>query len=249
LNGILKSYSKEKEYGFIKGEDNNDYFFHITSFKNTQDRDKLCTGITLSFDQKVTPKGYSAINIIIDNKIQIGYITPDTVYTSKNGEVKGWEIVETSKWVIYGSSRYSPDDAKDLMLHRANNIGANCILYMEYFKTTGSEPGTGKGTYYYTIHNFRGRAVNIAKKSPNGKFQLNDFSGLNDRAKELKKQLIIKTTNSTHTKMTIWAVVLLIVFISWLINNQSGIIVSVFSFILGWRFIYSTDYDSWLEEV
>ena len=70
-----------------------------------------------------------------------------------------------------------------------------------------------------------------------------------DRAKELKKQLIIKTTNSTHTKMTIWAVVLLIVFISWLINNQSGIIVSVFSFILGWRFIYSTDYDSWLEEV
>ncbi len=170
MTGILKSYSNEKEYGFIKGNDNNDYFFHIKSLKNRQDISSLCTGVTLSFDQKVTPKGYSAINIVVDNKISIGYSIPDTVYTSKSGEVKGWEIVETSKWVIHGSSRLSPDDAKNMMLIRANKIGANCVIYMDYYKTTGSELGTGKGTYYYSIHNFRGRAVNIGVTTVNGKY-------------------------------------------------------------------------------
>ena len=52
MTGILKSYSNEKEYGFIKGNDNNDYFFHIKYLKNRQDISSLCTGVTLSFDQK-----------------------------------------------------------------------------------------------------------------------------------------------------------------------------------------------------
>lgn len=249
MTGILQSYSNEKEYGFIKGADNNDYFFHFSSLKFKQDSYKLCKGVHLSFDQKVTPKGYKAINILIDNNISIGYIQPDTVYTSRNGDINGWEIVENSKWLIHGSSRHSPDDAKNIMLHRAKKLGGNCLIHMEYYKTTGSEPGTGKGTYYYTIHNFCGKVVNIAKKSPNGKYKLTDFQGLNDRAQLLKSELIMKTSSSSNTKMVIWAVVILIGLSGWLKNNETGIAIFIITLLLGWRFIYSTDYDSWLQEL
>ena len=139
-------------------------------------KDKLCEGLYLEFDQKATPKGYTAINIsIVDENIRFKYEIPENIYTTKDSIIKNWEFIERSNWVVTGSSRNSPDDAKYDMMQKAKKLGANALINMQYFKTTGSEPGTGRGTHYYTIHNFRGQMVNIAKKSTYGRFEIKDF--------------------------------------------------------------------------
>ena len=40
--GTVKSYLSDKNYGFIKGEDGKDYFFHDSSLKDKKDINKLC---------------------------------------------------------------------------------------------------------------------------------------------------------------------------------------------------------------
>lgn len=259
--GLIKSYLPEKQYGFIKGNDNNDYFFHASSLKDSTEIDKLKSGLSLSFEQKATPKGYAAINITIveeennhrystfNNTAGLKYLAPDTIYSSKYNNVKGWEIVGHSDWAIHGSSRYSPDDAKDSMLRSVKSIGANCILNMQYYKTTGSEPGTGRGIHYYTIHNFCGNAVNIAKRSPSGSFKKEDFGNINEKAKLLKSQLISKTTSSKNTKLILWVINLGLIICGATSKTSFGVITAVVLFFIGLIFFRSTDYDSWLEEI
>ena len=61
--GTVTSYLSDKNYGFIKGEDGKDYFFHGSSLKDKNDINKLCEDLILEFEQKATPKGYSAVNM------------------------------------------------------------------------------------------------------------------------------------------------------------------------------------------
>ena len=48
------------------------------------------------------------------------------------------------------------------------------------------EAGTGRGIHHYTIHNYVGRAMNIGKKSPDGKYSVQDLTLINKKASELK---------------------------------------------------------------
>ncbi len=62
LNGNVKSFNKIKGYGFINGDDGNEYFFHFSSlnmsgFKTVNVNDKV------SFDPQTGEKGKRAINI------------------------------------------------------------------------------------------------------------------------------------------------------------------------------------------
>lgn len=165
--GTVTSYLSDKNYGFIKGEDGKDYFFHDSSLKDKKDINKLCEDLVLEFEQKATAKGYSAVNIrLLDDNITLKYNIPDTVYVSKQDEIKGWEVIEESDWIITGTSSESPDSAKEDLINKANLIGANAIFYTNYYKTTGSEAGTGRGIHHFTIHNYKGRAMNIGKKVP-----------------------------------------------------------------------------------
>ncbi|WP_181563702.1 cold-shock protein [Campylobacter hyointestinalis] len=250
MRGIVKTYLSEKQYGFIKGDDGKDYFFHHSSFKNKNDIDKLCEGLYLHFEQKATPKGYSAIQIeLVEQNITIGYEIPDTIYTSKNSDIKGWEVIEVSNWIVHGSSINSPDSAKEDMIHGAKLIGANALFNIQYYKTTGSERGTGSRTYYYTIHNFRGRAANIARKSPNGQYNLDDLKQINSNAKTLKTSLVKKTTSAKIKRMLFWLIVFLLISILWIYKKDFAIIGTIGLVILASFLSHATDYDSWLEEI
>lgn len=250
MRGVVKTYLSEKQYGFIKGDDGRDYFFHHSYLKNKNDIDKLCEGLRLLFEQKATPKGYSAIQIEpVEQNLVIGYEIPNTIYTSKNSDIKGWEVIESSNWIVHGSSRNSPDSAKEDMIHGARLIGANALLNMQYYKTTGSEPGTGRGTHYYTIHNFRGRATNIAKKSPYGNYKLNDLRQINSNAKDLKTSLVNKTISAKNKRMLFWLIVFLLIVMLWTVKKDFAIIGSVGLVALAFFLSHATDYDSWLEEI
>ena len=248
MTGIIKTYLNDKNYGFIKGDDQKDYFFHKSCI-NKHDLEKICDGALVSFEQKATPKGYNAIKILINSTSDIKYSTPEKIYTSKNNSVKGWEVLDISNWIVHGSSRNSPDEAKNDMLHGINLVRANTALNMQYYKTTGSEPGTGKGTYYYTIHNFRGRPANIGKKSLAGQFSHNDLVGINNHAKKLKTELITKTNEAKNKRLVFWMILLSIIGLSWIIQKDIAIFVSTGLIVLGFFLSHATDYDSWLEEL
>lgn len=232
MKGTIKTYLPEKRYGFIKGDDGKDYFFHTSEFRDKEHAEKICEESFVHFDQQATPKGYKAKNCSLLNSSDIlTYVTPDEFMTSRSRHVSGWEVIEQSNWIVHGSSRDSPDAAKKEAMDGAVRIGANALISFEYYKTTGSEPGTGKGTYHYTIHNFRGRAVIIAKRNSKGKYLQSDFLDLNKTAERLKRRLLEDTKKSKNKRNVIWLIVILLSFISLstvLFNNIFYVIGFIF---------------------
>jgi len=249
LTGVIKTYLPDKNYGFIKGDDNKDYFFHNSSI-NKNDLHKICDGALVTFEQKATPKGYSATKILINSDSNIKYKIPDDIYTSKNNYIKGWENVFISNWIVHSSSRKSPDEAKREIIESTKLVGANSILNLEYYKTTGSEPGTGYGTYYFTIHNFKGQLANIGKKSLNGEYSKEDLSKIDTYAKELKEKLKEKTEEARVKRIYFWIFIICSIAVSWIVtNNILASIISLVLLMLGYILSHATDYDSWLEEI
>ena len=63
MKGKVKFYVANRGYGFIIGEDKQDYFFHI---KNLEQENIVPTqGDELTFNPKKTERGMSAFNIVI----------------------------------------------------------------------------------------------------------------------------------------------------------------------------------------
>lgn len=195
MQGHIKSYLDSKKYGFIKGDDNKDYFFHISdiSFNSGEVKE----GLFVSFDENLTKKGLRANRIeILDDKEIFGdngvlYRTPSFV-TSKNDKLKDWSIIQKSNWIVKGSSPGNPNDAKRFLEENAREIGANGVINVTYHKTTGSKRsnrGKGHGTYHYTIHNFSGIAVFAGNKDKNGTLKESDIPDLNLGAELAKKEL------------------------------------------------------------
>ena len=63
--GTVTSYLSDKNYGFIKGEDGKDYFFHDSSLKDKKDINKLCEDLILEFKKIHGDKyDYDKVNYI-----------------------------------------------------------------------------------------------------------------------------------------------------------------------------------------
>ncbi len=76
-------------------------------------------------------------------------------------------------------------------------IGIYVRKLSNYYTKTGLEAGTGRGIHHYTIHNYVGRAMNIGKKSPDGKYSVQDLTLINKKASELKDYYKEPLANST----------------------------------------------------
>lgn len=67
MTGFVRMLSHEKRFGFIKAEDNKDYFFHasdLNGFWDDLDADyKSNRKITVEFDPNTGPKGPRATNV------------------------------------------------------------------------------------------------------------------------------------------------------------------------------------------
>jgi len=249
MTGTIKSYLEDKQFGFIKGDDNKDYFFHRSSVNN---KDSIVDGAVVSFETKATPKGYSAVKVKIEKLSEMKYIVPDDIYTSKDRKVKGWETVEESLWTIHSSTKDSPDMARQEIIRRAASIGANAVVNLQYNKTTGSTVSdSGKGTYYYSIHNFSAIPVNIGKKSGAGKYTKGDLTRINRLAEKKKAELVVETDSSKKAVSTFYIIALLIAIIGGTIGGTMGnttvVGLSVAILIGGLLFVRSEDYDWWLE--
>lgn len=246
MKGTIKTYLPEKKYGFIKGDDGKDYFFHQSEFRDKDHIEKLCEEAFVNFDQQATPRGYKAKNCsLIDPSEILTFVIPDEFIASKSNGVRGWDVIEYGDWIVHGSSRDSPDSAKRDVIDGAKYVGANSLINLEYYKTTGSEAGTGRGTYHYTIHNFQGRVVTLAKRNSKGNYRADELSGLNQRAEALKKELVEQTNASIRKRNIVWSVIVALSFFALVTEPFSIVLLLIFGFLFG----RSTDYDYWLERV
>lgn len=208
MKGVIKTFVPEKKFGFIKGDDGKDYFFHQASFKEQQHRKNISDNASVEFDPVPTPKGYRAeCCSLVDSSNVTTYVVPDRFLTSRGGNIKGWEIIEIGNWIIHGASRESPGAAKRDLIGSAMRVRANALIYTEYYKTTGSEPGTGSGIHNYTIHNFRARIVTVAKKDSRGDLRVDDLLGLNQRAEAEKRRLVEMTAKSKRKRNAALAII------------------------------------------
>lgn len=201
MKGVITTFLPEKGYGFIKGADGRDYYFRESAFGNVADRKLITEMAGVEFEQVASPKGYKAKNcILISNEEVKTYYVPSDCPTSKTGTLRGWDIIEYGDWVIHSSERESPEAARKMLFYYANRVKANALVDVEYYKTQGEEPGTGRGTHYYTIHNFSGRMVTAARKSVDGTYRLEELYGLNQRASAEKERLSKLTVQSTKQR-------------------------------------------------
>ena len=60
--GVIKKWQHDSGWGFIEGEDGNDYFFNISNVRKGQ---KMRLGITVKFDSFEGQRGAQAENVSI----------------------------------------------------------------------------------------------------------------------------------------------------------------------------------------
>lgn len=253
IKGQVSSFLPEGGYGFIKGEDRRDYYFSLRAIRDKSHIDRIAEGAVVEFEQKATPKGYRAENISIHDSRIIRYDIPDEVLISKSVDIKGWDVIERGEWVVFGNSRNSPDDAKRNLIHAATLVGANALVESEYFKTTGSERGTGDGTYHYTIHNFKARLATVAKKNMNGSKLQEELTGLNQQAAQLKQKFKEENQRiergSRLFSWMIWSGGVALIIHLWMSGEKGGVLlgIGVAAAVLGSFFYETSNQGDWLQ--
>jgi cold shock CspA family protein len=250
MKGLIKTFVPEKKYGFIKGDDGKDYYFHQDSFGDQNHKDRICDDSHVEFEPAATPKGYRAQNcsLLIPSDVTT-YVVPDDLLMSESATIRGWEVIEWGEWTVCGTSRDSPDAAKRQLIGMARCLGANALIGITYSKSIGSEAGTGQGTHHYTIHHFTARIMTVAKKSAKGVYDLDDLRGLNSRAAAEKQRFarLIRRRNVT------WAVILTlsVLFLTALRDNDGlGFGLLVVGIVALYRYFSdrATDYGDWLKD-
>ena len=63
MNGIVKEYNKQKGFGFITGDDGEDYFVHVYGLGPKFKQSGLQQGQRVAFDIDFDMKGDKAINV------------------------------------------------------------------------------------------------------------------------------------------------------------------------------------------
>lgn len=250
MKGLLKTFLSEKGYGFIKGEDDKDYFFHVNELKNKSQINLLAEDITIEFEQSVNQKGYKAINCAVLNSSEFKlYTEPDSFIQSKSPTVNGWSFVRKASWIVHGSSKDSPDAAKNDLMFKSKRIGANAVVSMEYYKTTGRE-----GNYRFTIHNYRASPVCLGKKHPTGAKSEDSFPLIDDIAPLVKKAEKKKTNLSILKCIIVWFLIILAPFnLPSILANKYAIHESFFptvviGIIIGAALGRFKNYDKWLQK-
>jgi len=66
IKGVVKEYDCLKGFGFITGEDGEDYFIHVSGLREYLKEKGLNTGQRVSFDVDYDIKGDKAINVRAD---------------------------------------------------------------------------------------------------------------------------------------------------------------------------------------
>lgn len=246
--GKITILNKEKQFGIIKDLQHNEFEFDFKDYLG--DVNELKIGLLLNFESTEQRKAKKCSLKKTEHKkenFEQKYNEPDVIYISKGSEVNGWETLEKSGYRITASGAGDPSLVAEDLKNKAKILNANAIIHYEYYKTTGSEPGTGRGTHYYTIHNYTGIPCNIGKSTKNNNGRTKDqiikdidliAEKLEDRYKKEYREKII-----SHIFAAIFVLILTVascVLLPSGINVVAGIIGAVITITL-----IRVKYDGW----
>jgi cold shock CspA family protein/uncharacterized protein YbjQ (UPF0145 family) len=242
MQGIVRAYVPDKGYGFIKGDDGKDYFFRKESFTDAAQVDRIADEAVVAFEERATPKGYRADRLsLVSRTLVTTFVLPDEVLISKTDRLHGWELVEIGDWIVHGASQHSPDQAKKDLQQNARRIGANALLGVEYYKSTGAQ-----GNYRFTIHHFRGHVAAVGRRSARGTSTQADLAGLNQRARKAHQQLEGKIRAMRQRRSTV-ATALFIGALICLVAQIGAFLPSVVLGIAGGITLVVGSTDRWIE--
>tara|TARA_B100002019_G_C21270321_1_gene601850 strand:+ start:1755 stop:2393 length:639 start_codon:yes stop_codon:yes gene_type:complete len=122
--GIIINTVPEKRYGFIEKKDGSTVFYHLSDFKNKEDKGKVKIGLVVEFDQIENEKGSKATNIITSDK---PFFIKKDFFTRTSKNAKNTNIVYRINNFTTGGYR-NPIDAKQKLIRIAQNLGFNCVL-------------------------------------------------------------------------------------------------------------------------
>lgn len=245
MNGVITTFFADKGYGFIQGENNTSYFFHVRDLEKDTNQLDISRGYNVSFSPSKGQKGEQAKNVTTNNKLNNVskqtynngecFKVPDDIWYSRESSIAGWEILSDSGWYVIGSTNspgQAPDDAKQEMFRKALAIGANAVISAKYTKTTGED-----GNYRYSLHHHSGRAVIIGKRSAEGSPLNMILTDMNKAASELYGKAE-KKKKSRGITILVTLLLITILFMTIGINSDSSIflgIVYVIALMAGYR--------------
>lgn len=256
MQGNIKYIDTKNKYGRIITDSKEEFKFDFTDF-NVMDINSLNSGDLIEFEQrnkrakncKIIKHKNNKNEYKISNNREERYTEPNDVYWSQDSQVNGWETLEVSDWKITASGRGNPNQVKETLKSNAKFLGANAIVNIGYYTSTGSESGTGNGTHYYTIHNYHGIPVNIGKKNSYGQLKENICKDINGTAVDYKKECDENYSKSWMIAIFLTIILAIFSLINYNTNIENRIIwgigeVIVLFFILR----FPTDHGWWLEK-
>ena len=139
------SYVPTKKYGFIKGDDGENYFFHLSKLSANHTENELSRGTYVQFDVMPTSKGLAAIKVSIKSSYKVKEMIPFIMTrqsSPKHGDVIRQANVQTHFFD-------SPDKARSHLKALTGAIGGNAILNVRQIKDVFS-----KGNYKYSVYSY-----------------------------------------------------------------------------------------------
>lgn len=136
--GAVTSFLEPKGYGFIKGDDGQDYHFNR--------RDVLgaalpVTGSRVAFDPEATARGYSAKKVVVRGEVHSIWVDPEQFVVSEHDSAPGLDILYVFSAPCWATATLHAQ-ARQQLIDVAKAYGANGILQL---RVTAVNP---KGTIH-----------------------------------------------------------------------------------------------------
>lgn len=161
MQGVIIAYSAQKKYGFINGEDGDNYFFHRNHLKQPNTSPKK--GLSVSFDPVPTPKGMAARQIEVNDKAPSCWVyhTPEEFITSNSTQCgRHHEVIAQGKRISYAAK--SPVEVREGLATKAKIAGFNGLIQTAMERKTGWSKLNPN--HRYTYHIFSGVPAIIRRK-------------------------------------------------------------------------------------
>jgi cold shock CspA family protein len=153
--GRITSYVSNKKFGFIQGDDGEQYFFHTSFLQDKTAETLLLKGARVEFDPTPSPKGLTAKSVVVFNPIVGRKIRP--FIRSRNAQAKDGTIERE----LHLRTRFfkDPNEGRQYLERLAHRVGANALLSHHFLKETFTE-----GNYQYSMHTFLADIAVITEK-------------------------------------------------------------------------------------
>ncbi|NKF50888.1 cold shock domain-containing protein [Shewanella sp. WXL01] len=189
MKGEIISYMSSKKYGFVRGEDGESYFLHISSLGNPELEPQLVPGVQVDFTPTPTPKGIAAKEVSICRSYFVKSLS-DFITTKhktpKSGAIEVGHSVTTRFFK-------DPNQGREHLRQIADKMGCNAILNLRSEKEMFA-----KGSQRITMYAFKADISIVTELSPCSEQSQQDASFAEVDTKVKQASSLVASINDTE---------------------------------------------------